>query len=215
MLLPANGLPLSHVTGRMAVAENVDVLRKMMTADAHPIRSQYPKHMRQKISGSIDWENLDGPLLDYTNSRKQYGDMFQRCLDASPRSQRLLQTLRQEIINGKRVVIAETDGPDLLQRDIYIEKGVEEFTTDGLMRVTPKAWEVVSNDTSRCFGHCWHICRLLLDLPNEHPTSIRFDDMLVTDLIAEAKRTDKQFRISKKVKAKKTREKRRRNVLRF
>ena len=158
----------SAITGREAQAANAETIRSMLDPTAPSIRSQYPKHIRGHIVGSIDWDDLDAPLLGYGAARAKYGEQFQRALEHSAPTRQLLLELRQALAEGKRILIAETDGPDLCQRSDYLRAGVEEFTEDGLMRVTATSWQVVSGDLSRCFGHCWHVARLLLDLPNIH-----------------------------------------------
>lgn len=158
----------SEITGAEAQAANADTIRRMLDPAAPAIRSQYPKHMRGHIVGSIDWDDLDAPLLKYGAARAKYGEQFQRALEHSASARQLLHELRQALGQGKRILIAETDGPDLCKRSEYLRAGVEEFTEDGLMRVTAASWQVVSSDLTRCFGHCWHVARLLLDLPNVH-----------------------------------------------
>ena len=161
----------SEITGGEAQAANADVITRMLDPTAPAIRSQYPKHLRGHIIGSIDWDDLGAPLLAYGAARAKYGEQFQRALEHSAPARQILHELRQALEEGKRILIAETDGPDLCKRSEYLRAGVEDFTEEGLMRVTATSWRVVSADLTRCFGHCWYVARLLLDLPNVHPAA--------------------------------------------
>ena len=194
-------LLVPEITGRQALQENAVAIGGMLNPEAAPIRSQYPKHIRSCIIGSIDWDNLDGPLLGYSAVREKYGEQFEKCLKHSKAAVQLMQKLRAALMKGERILIAETDGPDLSRRPDYLRAGVEEFNEDGIMLVTEKAWEVVSADITRCFGHCWHIARLLLDLPNSHQNIAQLPRASIADCVLKAKRVHDDFNKGKASKA--------------
>ena len=199
---------IADITGREALEANYTVIQRMLRADAQPIRSQFPKHMRSNIIGSIDWDNLDGSLLSYSEARKQYGKLFQESMENSNTAVDLLGKLAEALSQGKRIVIAETDGPDLSLRQKYIEKGVEYFDEDGLMLVTPKAFSVVSSDLSKCFGHCWHVARALLNLPSDFNT-FPLKEISIADSLSEAMLAHRVFTEMKASRAKATRNQKR------
>jgi hypothetical protein len=206
------GKLVSEITGREALVANADVIGRMVDPAMPAVRSQYPKHLRSCIIGSIDWDDLDAPLLGYGAVRKQYGDQFQKSLKHSAAARQVLDSLGEALKQGKRILIAEPDGPDLYKRSEYLRAGVEEFTEDGLMRVTAQSWQVVSADLTRCFGHCWHVARLLLDLPNVHPAAEPVTRLTLEDCMQKSRQTHDNFRSSKASKTASTK-KRRREVL--
>jgi len=201
----------SNITSGQAWTANKDVINEILSSSC-PIRSQYPKHLRRHIIGSIDWRDRRAPLMDYAATRASYGEMFSDCINANLEALHIISGIKEALTAGENVVICETDGPCLERREDYLAAGVEDFAGDGLLRVTTKAWDVVSADMSRCLGHCWHLARIVLDM--NHVASIQpsiCEDTIAT-LVLRTKATDTAFRHAKTAKAQETRKRNRDEV---
>lgn len=198
----------STITSGQAWTANKDVINEILSSSL-PIRSQYPKHLRKHIIGSIDWRDRRAPLLDYATTRECYGEMFADCINANTKALHIISGVKEALAAGESVVICETDGPCLEKREDYLAAGVEDFAADGLLRVTTKAWDVVSADLSRCFGHCWHLARMVLRINHVAPVRRSICEDTFATLVLRTKAADKAFHEAKKEKARETRKRNR------
>lgn len=150
--------------------------------------------------------------MDHAATRASYGEMFADCINANPEALHIISGVKEALAAGENVVICETDGPCLDKREEYLNAGVEEFTADGLLRVTTQAWDVVSADMSRCFGHCWHLARMVLGISHVAFFRRSVCEETIATLILRTQAADKAFREAKKAKGRETRKRKRDEV---
>jgi hypothetical protein len=196
---------LGELRGTDALQHNAEIIATMLRSAA--VRSQYPKHMRGHIVGSIDWRDPEAPLLDYRSTRAQYIEMFGACL-RNASSQSAIDLLRSTLRAGQDVILAETDGPHLDRRNDYLAQKLD-FAEDGCLLVTREAFRAVAADTRHCFGHCWTFAKALVgDETWQVPLEVEFPRRArkrIAEAISKSQNADEAFRARKAARAAATR----------
>ena len=96
----------SNNTSGQAWTANKDVINEILSSSL-PIRSQYPKHIRKHITGSIDWRDRDAHLMNYAATRECYGDMFADCINANSQALQIIRGVKEALAAGENVIICK------------------------------------------------------------------------------------------------------------
>ena len=122
---------------------------------------RYPVGFRNRHS--VKCHIKDEERLDYVTARKKiYLPLYLELVKQQP----LFEELKERLLKGENLLIAEVDGPHEESLKYYIEKykvGTD-FIESNTMLATPANLDIMLNDTKHAFGHGYCLAMALLDL---------------------------------------------------
>jgi len=203
--LMRGGVRIDALRGREVWEAEGDRMKAVLESHV-PIRSKFPKHMRKCIVGAINWKDISGPLLNYQEGRRHYGDMFTDCVQHNSPSMALLHKIRTTLEAGSDVIIAETDGPHLSAQEEYAQQGLDFSLNTGLLHLTEEAFRFAYRDVEHIFGHGYWLAAQVLSLPTPAAQPhAQLSQRTLQKARDDARQTDDRFRLAKNAKAAETR----------
>jgi hypothetical protein len=140
--------------------------RKTLMIQPEPIRYPVGKSSAHKCLFSLK-QNEDGTInprfLDYVEARKEiYLKEYAKVLKVHPE----FIKLKQRLLAGENLLIIEVDGPQKRSLQYYKQKYAvdNDFIENNTMAITEKNLDIMLNDTTERFGHCYCLAGSLLDI---------------------------------------------------
>lgn len=129
----------------------------------NPYHVRYPVGYSKKARGSCLYHLWNDEKLDYVQARtKIYYPIYTDLVKRQPK----FHLLKKMLNDGKKLLIAEVDGPQEHSMSYYKDKynvpdnWIENYTIE----ITPENMEIMLSDTRHPFGHGYCLAMALLDL---------------------------------------------------